>query len=613
MRGTPLESGWQRAVALVRRPRKLRWQIALSMAGTVLFLWGFIMIGLRVETSNRLENEADSLGRDIRSELREQVELYRRNIVEDRQEQAGAILSYNLSGMSLGLTNPEGLEGGMALAIIDAETGAELAHSQLAYGYGHEDGIDVGRRWHLELDSGLDDAGQLALARWIVANRTHSWSFDVYPPGDENYPEDGTVALVTGFDEGGCSLRVQRIELVRPDGGVETVVETAARGENPVTVELAFMRLSSVLLPDWGSNGDGQVDMERRLANFREAQAILAREQAGERRAVLNEGGRFSGGTYGNGYGYQMARSCSFRLAAMYQLRWTYLSTLMLAALVLLILSGYTSRKLSRPLERLSQDAADGSFPCTEEGPIQEVNSLAAAFNAAQGKLEADLRREQDLTRAVAHELKTPLAVLRSHAEALLEDIDPAKREHYLAVIMEESDRMDALVRELLDLSRLEAGAETLRPEDVDLEELVRRIFARLERPLAEKGCRLSLDLAAVRVRGDCEKLERAVANYASNALRHCSPGGEVRVKLTGPGGWARIAVENDGENIPAAELPRLFETFYRGDSARSRDSGGAGLGLAIVRGMANLHGGRCGAENLPGGVRFWMEVPAAY
>ena len=99
MRGTPLESGWQRAVALVRRPRKLRWQIALSMAGTVLFLWGFIMIGLRVETSNRLENEADSLGRDIRSELREQVEIYRRNIVEDRQEQAGAILSYNLSGM----------------------------------------------------------------------------------------------------------------------------------------------------------------------------------------------------------------------------------------------------------------------------------------------------------------------------------------------------------------------------------------------------------------------------------------------------------------------------------------------------------------------------------
>ena len=172
---------------------------------------------------------------------------------------------------------------------------------------------------------------------------------------------------------------------------------------------------------------------------------------------------------------------------------------------------------------------------------------------------------------------------------------------------------MDALVRELLDLSRLEAGAETLRPEDVDLEELVRRVFARLERPLAEKGCRLSLDLAAVRVRGDCEKLERAVANYASNALRHCSPGGEVRVKLTGPGGWARIAVENDGENIPAAELPRLFETFYRGDSARSRDSGGAGLGLAIVRGMANLHGGRCGAENLPGGVRFWMEGPAAY
>ena len=594
-----------------RKPKKLYWQMALSLTGAVAALWAVIMVVLTAGTADRLKLQTDSAVREVRQELGWQRDTYLRNLQEGLGEDAKVILRHNLSTAALGLSLMDGLDGGMAAALLDSESGREIARSQLAYGYGHEEGVDIGQRWFLELDSGLDDDGQLALARWIVANRANNWSYDIYPAGDEHYQGDGTVARVTGYDEGGYSLRVRRIEVVRPDGGVETVVETSAQGEEPVTVELTFMRLSSVLLPSWGSRGDGYVNMEVRLSNFREAQAVLDREQAGERRSVVTSGGGLSSGDYGDGCSYMISRSYSLRRAAMYQLRGTYLSTLALAGLVLLFLARYTSKKLARPLEDLSRGVEAGACPYPEDGPIVEVNSLAASFNAAQGKLEEDLRREQELTRAVAHELKTPLAVLRSHAEALLEDIDPAKRERYLAIIMEESDRMDALVKELLDLSRMEAGAERLRLGDVDMEALVGRVFARLERPLAEKGCRLTLELEAVRLRGDGEKLERAVTNYAANSLRHCAPGGEVRVKLSRLEGVARLTVENDGENVPDADLPRLFDTFFRGDAARSRDSGGAGLGLAIVRGVAALHGGSCGAENLPGGVRFGLELPA--
>lgn len=223
------------------------------------------------------------------------------------------------------------------------------------------------------------------------------------------------------------------------------------------------------------------------------------------------------------------------------------------------------------------------------------------------------VRRERAFTRAAAHELKTPLAVLRTHAEALKEDISPEKREDYLDVILDESDRMSALVGRLLDLSRLEAGVR-LQRERVDLAALTEQVFARLEPAAREGEITLTLDLQPLWAEGDRRRLEELIAELGANALKHCPAGGEVRVVLGPEGDRARLSVENDGAAIPAEDLPHLWEPFYKGDKSRSREGGGSGLGLALVKGAAEAHGGTCWAENRPGGgVRFSVALPALH
>lgn len=177
-------------------------------------------------------------------------------------------------------------------------------------------------------------------------------------------------------------------------------------------------------------------------------------------------------------------------------------------------------------------------------------------------------------------------------------------------MVLDESDRMAALVGSLLELSRMEEGG-ALHREVLAMDALVRAVFDRLALPLERKGLHLKLNLEPGQVFGDRARLESAVENLASNALRYTPEGGAVSVRLERVGGWLRLAVDNDGPSLTTRELAHLFEPFYRGDAARSRTTGGTGLGLAIVRTAAAAHGGTCWAENRAGGVRIWMELPA--
>ena len=259
------------------------------------------------------------------------------------------------------------------------------------------------------------------------------------------------------------------------------------------------------------------------------------------------------------------------------------------------------------------------SYACTpwhilaEELGITALLTLLAAVLLARytdRKQRAAIQRERDFTRAAAHELKTPLAILQAHGEALREDILPEKRAEYLDVILDECGRMSALVGRLLELSRLESG-NPLQKEPLDLAALVREVWEPLALPLEQKDITLKLDLEALQLEGDRERLREAAGNLASNALRHCTPGGTIRVTLKREGSRAVLTVYNDGEPIPEADLPHLFQPFYRGgDKSRSRDSGGTGLGLAIVRAAVLAHGGECEAENTGGGVAFRLVLP---
>lgn len=175
---------------------------------------------------------------------------------------------------------------------------------------------------------------------------------------------------------------------------------------------------------------------------------------------------------------------------------------------------------------------------------------------------------------------------------------------------MAASDQMAAMVNSLLDLSRMKAGKTRFEPGPVDLDQIVASVFRSLERPMETAGVTLTLDLEPCTVSGEEGRLSLVVSNLASNALKHTPAGGEIRVSLQGRGLFAHLLVENDGEPIPPEALPRVFEPFYRSDAARDRQSGGTGLGLALVKETVALHGGTCGVENLSHGVRFWVELP---
>ena len=593
-----------------KRARRLRWRLAVPLTVAFFLLWLGTMVVLTNFACDRLEGTVSQEYEYAQKALEEQWEIYQNNRDNGLGAQADHILMYNLSAASGGLTDIG--EGGMAFLVRNS-LGQEV-RSQLAYGYGHEAGVDQGQRWYLYFDDGLDDEGQLQLARWLTQHRSRSWDFALYPPdswpGDGDLPNvDGTYARVTGVERSGYAIDVQKIELVHPDGTTETMVETDTTGEDSITLELKFMRVASVLLPDYRGEGKaGPIDMELRLSNFREAQNRVHQGATEMHGSSFIVSGKLFGITEEDSHAIRVVGGqCDIRRAAVQGQWFLYISTFLLTAAAVLLLSAHLSKQVTRPVEQLSQGAQKGR--CETDGPVQELNALAEAFNAAQDQLEGQLERERAFTRGAAHELKTPLAFIRTHAEALGEDIAPEKRGEYLNIILEESDRMGQLVGRLLELTRLESGV-ALNVARLNLADVVREVWNPLALQLEQKEVSLSLELEEVWLEGDRERLKEAVGNLASNALRHVEKGKHIQVSLAKQGEQVRVSVYNDGPAIPDKDLPHLFEPFYRGDKSRSRDSGGTGLGLAIVRAAVSAHGGSCGVEQRAGGPCFWLCLP---
>ena len=223
------------------------------------------------------------------------------------------------------------------------------------------------------------------------------------------------------------------------------------------------------------------------------------------------------------------------------------------------------------------------------------------------------LRRE--FVANVSHELRTPLSIVRGYVETLREGAwqDPAAAPEFLAAIESNVRRLEALTADLLDLSKLETGGSILRPRPVDLESALRRIHQAFEPPARRKGQSLDLDVAENigEFVADSDLLERAVSNLVDNAIKYTPEGGRIRLAARAEPGTVRIAVEDNGIGIPEAELPRIFERFYRVDKSRSRELGGTGLGLAIVKHVVQLHGGRVEVRSRPGeGSCFTLVLP---
>jgi signal transduction histidine kinase len=240
-----------------------------------------------------------------------------------------------------------------------------------------------------------------------------------------------------------------------------------------------------------------------------------------------------------------------------------------------------------------------------------EVAAVAAAFNRMAGDLatrqqqlvDADRARRQ-LLADVSHELMTPLTAIRGYAETLgLPQFTPATPEGQRAVkvIHEEGARIERLVKDLLDLARFEAGGLSLALESVDVDELFERVADRHAQAAADKGVTLIADPHDddIRLVGDPHRLEQALQNLAANALRHTPPGGTVRLGASRDERGVRLTVTDTGIGIPAEHLPHVFDRFYKADQSRSQS--GSGLGLSIVKAIAERHGGRVSVRSVPG------------
>ena len=308
-------------------------------------------------------------------------------------------------------------------------------------------------------------------------------------------------------------------------------------------------------------------------------------------------------------------------------LRNVYIITFALTLVGFLLLRGAIRNRLIIPLEKVNGAIADGwtNLYYNKDKPTPywwEAHELSEHYAETQNTLRM---RKNEITRLntaleyaqtaeenrrqmvshIAHEFKTPLAVIHSYAEGLNEHIAEGKREKYVEVILSESERLDAMVLELLDLSRLEAGKVKLARDEFDLAALARSVFERLERAAADKTLNVELDFPETcLITADEGRLRQVIENFASNAVKYTPAGGGIKARISvTPRSGIAFAVENDSEPFSQEALPKVWDTFYRADSARTGE--GTGLGLAIAKNIVELHGGKCAVHNTKTGVEF--------
>jgi signal transduction histidine kinase len=273
------------------------------------------------------------------------------------------------------------------------------------------------------------------------------------------------------------------------------------------------------------------------------------------------------------------------------------------------------AHRIARPIERLAEVAgrtAQGDLlaMAPDEGPA-EVRELARAYNVLVDRLAEQESIRREFVVNASHELRTPLTNLQGYLEALRDGVlppDPATFDS----LREEVDRLGRLAASL-DL--LAGGSrDQPTPEDVDLVGIVRAATDVAAAAFTRRSIQVSLSLpdASVSVHARPDELAQVVSNLLQNAARYTPGGGSVTIALVVADGDATVRITNSGPGIPASDLPRVWERFYRVEKSRDRATGGAGIGLAIVKRLVEDAGGRVGASSEPGRTTFWFALPSA-
>jgi signal transduction histidine kinase len=296
----------------------------------------------------------------------------------------------------------------------------------------------------------------------------------------------------------------------------------------------------------------------------------------------------------------------------------------LLSTLIALLLSGTAglllARAIASPLRRLTDAAgavAQGRFD--QQVPVRsrdELGRLSRVFNDMTSRLRAARQMQVDFVANVSHELRTPLTAVKGTVETLRDGAvnDPEVRDRFLETVERETDRLIRLVNDLLLLSRADSEALNLRREPLNLAALAQATAERLEPQSRGVVLKVSAGPNAPLAWADPDRVEQVLLNLLDNAIKYSRPDGAVTVCVeAGPGGAALVQVRDEGIGIPAEDLDRIGQRFYRADKARSRGQGGSGLGLAIAQALVQAHGGELwvqSQENVGTSVSFTLPSP---
>lgn len=311
------------------------------------------------------------------------------------------------------------------------------------------------------------------------------------------------------------------------------------------------------------------------------------------------------------------------------------IGTLIIGIIAAFVLSSYISRpikQLSNIAERMSELDFDIKYDGKDKGEIgllgksmnnmsQKLEENISQLKAANLELQRDIDKKEKLEKMrtdflsnVSHELKTPIALIQGYAEGLKEGItdDPESMDFYCSVIIDEAAKMNNMVKRLLTLNQIEFGEDELVMERFDINELVKSVVSANELRATQKNLSITYDImdTPLYVWADEYKVEEVVTNYLSNAINHCCNENIIKIKVGQiDKDNVRVSVFNTGNNIPEADIEHIWEKFYKVDKARTREYGGNGIGLSIVKAIVESMGKTCGVNNLSDGVEFWFDL----
>ena len=291
---------------------------------------------------------------------------------------------------------------------------------------------------------------------------------------------------------------------------------------------------------------------------------------------------------------------------------------ILIAFVLSFVLASRLTKRILKPINSIDPD---DPMQHIDEEEYKEIVPLLRRIQSQNEQLKRDQKEiekaaliRQEFTANVSHELKTPLALIMGYAEGLKEEVnaeDPSGRDFYCDVIIDESNKMNDMVKKLLTLNQLEFGNDVVNMERFDICELIANYLTNADILIKQHEAKVIYEpQKPVYVWSDEFKIEEVLMNYFSNALNHLAYEKEIQIRVVEKGDVVRISVFNTGDPIPEESLPHLFEKFYKVDKARTREYGGSGVGLSIVKAiMESIHQeyGVCNYEN---GVEFWFELP---